>query len=102
MGYYTKFKITSLTEGITDKEAESLVLDVVNEKYGDPFEDECKWYNHVEHMKEVSEKNPSIVFKLQGEGEDPGDMWNKYFKNGKMQVCKVQFIFPPYDESKLV
>jgi hypothetical protein len=53
-------------------------------------------------MKEVSKQHPDIVFELHGEGEEAGDIWYKYYKNGKMQVCKGHITFDEYDESKLV
>jgi hypothetical protein len=63
--------------------------------------DSCKWYGNEKDMKVVSKAFPDIVFKLQGEGEEPGDMWIKYFKNGKMQKCHAKIEYDPYDESKL-
>jgi hypothetical protein len=41
------------------------------------------------------------VFELIGEGEEAGEMWKKYFKNGKLQTCKATITFDRYDESKL-
>lgn len=102
MGYYTRYHIDSKTDGVTREQAEQLALAVVEPHYGNPFDDSCKWYDHDEHMKEVSEKNPDIVFELFGEGEESGDIWYKYYKNGKKQVCQGKVTFEEYDESKLV
>lgn len=61
----------------------------------------CKWYDHEEDMKIFSKRFPTIIFKLEGVGEEPGDLWVKYFKNGKMQKCIAIISYEEYDESKL-
>jgi len=61
----------------------------------------CKWYEHEKEVSEFSKIYPDVVFELSGEGEESGDIWKKYFKNGKMQVCPVKMTFDPYDESQL-
>lgn len=47
------------------------------------------WYDHEEDMIEMSKVFPGIIFTLHGEGEESGDIWNKYFKDGVMQVAKA-------------
>ena len=63
--------------------------------------DECKWYNHDTEMLDLSKKFPNVIFKLHGEGEETGDIWDTYYKNGKMQHCQAEMVIAPYDESKL-
>lgn len=67
----------------------------------DGNQDDCKWYEHERDMKELSEKFPTILFTLKGEGEESGDIWIKYFKYGKMQICDAQIVFEPYNEAFL-
>lgn len=62
---------------------------------------EVKWYNHENDLKKLSKDFPDLVFVLRGEGEDSADVWKKYFKNGRMQVCVAELVIPPFDESKL-
>ena len=66
-----------------------------------PFEDNCKWYEHEKDMRAVSSKYPETLFLLEGEGEESGDIWKKYFLNGKMQTCKSIITFEEFDKSKL-
>lgn len=55
----------------------------------------CTWYHHEDDMLELSQKFPGVVFKLHGTGDDEGDIWIKYFKNGKKQVCRAIVTIPP-------
>ena len=61
----------------------------------------CKWYDHQKDMLNFSRKYPDILFILSGEGEESGDMWRAYFKNGKMQFVKAKIVYDDFDENKL-
>jgi hypothetical protein len=99
MGYYTYYTIS--IDGYTGELPEE---EFVSEQleYGNPFEESCKWYDNETDMKKISEKYPEMVFHLHGDGEETGDLWDKHFKNGKMQLCKGKITYDEYDESKLV
>lgn len=79
-------------------EVETVVSKVVGYN---PFEDATKWYEHENHMRKISLQYPDVIFELKGEGEESGDIWVKYFVNGKMQVCNATIVFEPFDEKKL-
>ena len=103
MGYYTDFKVSS--------------KDLLPEKYQQQLEEissyefdnhgnelllqDVKWYNHDAHMVALSLLYPNVLFSVEGEGEDPGDLWKAYYKNGKSQTCKAIITFEPYDEGKM-
>ncbi len=115
MGYMTNYKLTITPE--PSKE----VLDAMNmhnteydelTSYGgfqkgflrsvyEGNADDCKWYDHEEDMEKFSKKFPEYVFALEGRGEEPGDLWFHYFKNGKSQHCPAKISFDEYDEAKL-
>ncbi len=101
MGYYTthKLEIINGNDNFTDYKKEISSIS----GYGNSlFDGEShKWYESNEHMVEYSKKHPNTVFKLSGEGEESGDIWSKYYKNGKVQSCKAKIIVDDYDESKL-
>jgi hypothetical protein len=67
----------------------------------DEFGQECKWYSHQEDMKKLSKKFKDALFELEGKGEESGDIWKEYYKNGKMQRCAAKMIFDEYKEHLL-
>ena len=60
-----------------------------------------EWLNHEDHFVEFSQEYPEVVFTLAGEGADAGDVWKKYFKNGKKQIACAVLTIAPYDEALL-
>lgn len=103
MGYYTRYELSilgghydTLKEIIENDEDTFYGID----ENGEPV-DCVKWYDHEKDMINVSKEYPELVFKLTGEGEEAGDLWHKYFKNGKKQVCEAKIVFDEFDESKL-
>lgn len=63
--------------------------------------DNVKWYEHDAFMVSLSLKFPNVLFTLSGEGEEAGDLWRSYYKNGKHQLCDAVITYPEYDESKM-
>ena len=120
MGYYTRYKLTVTNESSPEYRQLVEFLEIVKENKDDEEtldgmsipvgyvydfwlgdSEECKWYDHEDDMKVFSRKFPTLLFKLEGKGEESGDMWVKYFRDGKMQVCEAKITFDDYDESKL-
>jgi len=66
--------------------------------YGEP----TKWYQHEADLRSFSTKHPDILFSLRGEGETNGDVWIKYFVDGKCQTGRAEMRIGPFDPSKLV
>lgn len=99
MGYYTRFELEIIegNDNITDYAKEIGEIS----GYGDVFDDEHKWYDCESDMKKISLKHPNTVFKISGEGEEQGDIWNRYFKNGKCQYSRAKIVFDGFDESQL-
>ena len=63
--------------------------------------DSLKWYDHEDDLIKLSLLFPDIVFDLYGEGDESGDIWHKYFLNGKVQRCFAKIIFDEFDVEKL-
>lgn len=115
MGYYTKY---TLFVKHHDLDMQSEVLDVIQEELLYPFTSSdgikdpdggwglsagmaCKWYENHKDMIKLSKRYPTILFTLKGEGEESGDLWIKYFKNGKVQMARAQISFAEFDEKLL-
>lgn len=96
MGYYTNYGL--LVDGVKNHEHELALTKMADYSV---FEDGCTWYEHEEDLKEYSAKFPNQLFRLRGEGEEPLDVWIKYFKNGRMQHCPAKVTFDDFDELKL-
>lgn len=104
MGYYTEYSLAVSGKDELD------IIDDLRKRYesaafafdedGAP-QDSCKWYDHETDMKYFSSLHPDLLFTLTGDGEESGDIWVKYFKNGKMQLCKAKIVLDPFDESQL-
>jgi len=102
MGYCTEFSlevsdekgIQTLSDEHHEAITENIDYDVFN---GEPV----KWYEHEEDMKEYSKNHSSLLFALKCDGEESGDLYIKYFKDGKMQGVKAKTTFEDFDESKL-
>lgn len=104
MGYYTCYELSVMngsSELITEFVGESEYASYAMSADGDSVEC-CKWYNHEDELRAFSLRYPDVVFVLRGEGEDSGDIWIKYIKNGKCQVCKAMIVFDEFDEAKLM
>ena len=103
MGYYTRYELL-VKKGNTD-----LVSQFVSENENAAYalddngnsNESCKLYAHENELKIFSTKHPETLFELKGEGEESGDIWVKYFQNGKCQTCKAKLVFDDFDEDKM-
>ena len=91
MGYYTKYELIGAPQELVDELRDNsneaqYALDESGET-----RDETKWYEHEDDMKILSRNHPETLFTLEGTGEETGDYWRKYFKNGKVQRAKMSF-----------
>ena len=104
MGYYTDFRLIASDVEVLKKVWQE---EIEGTEFGDMDFDgtECsywaKWYDHNEDLINVSKKYPDVLFTLYGKGESSGDIWRKYYKNGKYQVAKAFISYEEFDEAKL-
>ena len=117
MGYYTDYTLTAsayrpeewsnkihpipkeLIPKIEDRIEEFNVFDsgdLVNGLYGT-----SKWYDDEEDMRQLSSEFPDILFRIDGQGEDPADMWKAYYLNGKEQKIFAKITFDDFSPQML-
>ncbi|MGG4105113.1 hypothetical protein AAXB25_14450 [Paenibacillus lautus] len=105
MGYSTAYRLSIIGVDQHDTLRDIILSDEINfyalKEDGSPA-DMYTWYDHEETMRYTSKRHPDLIFKLEGEGEGAGDIWIKYFKDGKMQECRAKITFDEYDEARLV
>ena len=96
MGYYTNYSLEVMPHSDAviekfrnDNEHAAYALD----ESGDSNEG-TKWYDHNEDLTKLSKEFPNHIFLLEGKGEESGDIWKTYYKNGKLQECKAKMVFP--------
>ena len=110
MGYYTGYSLKlSTMQGLTVENQDEIIADLLATNDCANFaldedgcqQEPCKWYDHDPEMKKFSKKYPDVLFCLHGDGEESGDIWDKYYHDGKSQVCKAQIVVPAFDKNKL-
>ena len=112
MGYYTYFNLRvtetphlfngkSITNASELEIAQKLygiiydgdVLSKLPDDYCTPldyvFDDEMKWYDYKQDMKELSKQYPEFYFWLRGDGEESDDYWVACFHNGKSRTLCI-------------
>lgn len=92
MGYETYYELTTIPEDDLEKHQREISNNI---KYHDLFDGENRvWSCHEKTMRDHSQNYPQIVFRLHGEGGENGDIWVKWFKDGKMQKWKLTWEEP--------
>lgn len=99
MSYYTQYELEIL-HGDASVDHEKQISDKT--PYPNCFGDEeIKWVDHESVMRFYSKEFPETVFLLKGSGERFEDVWQEYYKNGRMQRTEARIAFDAFDESAL-
>lgn len=108
MGYYTNFLVTAVVDDLNVIPDDAEVLATFKSITGYSLDDEwslnmVKWYDHEMDMRRLSARYPQCVWQLDGGGEEQGDIWRKYFHDGRMQRAnsEVAIKHDAYNETKL-
>ena len=108
MGYRTSYEL-SIVKSASPMDQEGVIHQLREGSQGASYglrddgsaQGGLRWYEHEDDLRGFSRKYPELIFRLSGEGEDSGDIWDKYFQNGKMQECKAEIVKPSFDPTKL-
>jgi len=96
MGYSTQYNLKILNSK-SIKPIENLVtfsdgardaIDIFGKRYN-----ATKWYDSRDDMIKLSIIYPKYLFQLKGIGEEKGDTWKEYYKNGHCDSRKMNVIF---------
>lgn len=107
MGYVTRYELKAQYHGAATPQAAILKLTHENEEAASVLaadgnsEESGKWYSHEEDLLAFSREHPHLLFTLNGWGEEPGDIWVKYFHNGKVQKEQASLTLAGFDPDKL-
>jgi hypothetical protein len=101
MGYYSNYEL--LVDQEKNEWFENEIFRFCNER-GEfaHFDESTKWYTFKEDMVELSKIYKDNLFKISRFGEEPRDIEDVYFKDGKLQICKAKIELDAFDESKLI
>ncbi|QJD50847.1 hypothetical protein KNV00_gp172 [Streptomyces phage Bmoc] len=107
MGYYTDFRLSVEGSGpVYDKLMEQKDKVIISPgdydwNFGrwvsDHYTENAKWYDWESDMKSFSLEWPNVLFILEGSGEEPGDMWKAWFRNGAMRKIEAKIVFETID-----
>lgn len=107
MGYQTKFTLTQERNHVTDTTFANLILADEEAPYSlnndGTTRQSSKWYQSDKSICAMSAKHPLTLFKLHGDGEESGDIWDRYYVGGKMvKEIKLEPTLPVPDYDELV
>lgn len=89
MGYYTKYDISNNSQEI--QEAITLQSGYSCFEY-----DSVKWYDWANDIKTISLRYPGTEIHVAGEGEESGDIWKAFAKDGVVYRAEILFEYGPY------
>jgi len=87
MGYNTEYTLTQERNSVSAETFAKLIKYDEEASYAlEPdgsTAQSSKWYKHEDSMVAISQREPMVLFKLHGIGDDAGDIWDKYYVDGK-------------------
>lgn len=91
-----EFPSALMKEGAGTKVYQALIIDVE-----DMNSESMKWYDWEKDMQRLSTFSDNIVWVIDGDGEDNGDIWRFYYKGGRRQNAYARIEYDDYAEDLL-
>jgi len=104
MGYYTDYEIEVIDDSVDINVFINEFEKVTGYNIDSTLELNCeKWYSNHGDMLRLSKIFPDAIFKVSGVGEERGDEWVRYYKDGKSQNANIRLVrvMDDFDERKL-
>lgn len=108
MGYYTGYEISiegkSTEEMLELFESSNLIdKDIIHdlEDSGDELYIYCKWYDYEDEFIKLSKLIPNNLITIKGAGEESGDVWIHFIKNGLAYHQTMLMEYPEFNEDLL-
>lgn len=101
MGYRTEHECQTTLTNEQQKKLESIAQYPVYMLIDGSYHEAIKWYDFEKNVKEFSKHYPYQLFEWHGEGEESGDMWRAYVKDGKYLYQKAKMVYDEFDENLL-
>lgn len=102
MGYYTDFKVVSNCEDVNrNKKIFDRLLQITGYEFEYDYGDSkctlssAKWYSSDKDMRILSSEFTDVLFTVYGNGEESGDLWVSYYKNGQgTEYMRPTIVYP--------
>lgn len=103
MGYYTRYSLSWTNQGWVPPEGttlDGLVGDYIDEhehgrvmrRDGRAEEPSLQWHDCDADMAALSRAFPRVLFHLEGEGDEAGDIWDLYALDGMIQQHQAKVV----------
>lgn len=107
MAYNTRYRLTQERNPVSAASLAALIQDDTEAGFALGIDgsscERSMWYKHEKSLCAMSAKISDTLLKLHGEGEEAGDVWDKYFVGGKkVHEVKLSPELPRPDYDKLV
>lgn len=101
MGYYTYYSLEVTNLDWSEETNDIDHVNEINNNHDWYVDDNAKWYEWENTMRDYSKLYPDLLFILDWEWEEQWDIWRAYFNNWLMQYEEAKIIRDDFNINKL-